>query len=129
MYFPSTSTSKLKFSDRSFRHSFNRMWNSLLTNLISFSQLQSSFTMTSLFHFSLIRFTLNHAISLYLSLSLSLSLSCLTTHLFSLSYPFNYISTLTCLITFSLSTVHIDTRVSTPEYTNMRYFVGLYRAF
>ena len=65
-------TSKLKFSDRSFRNASPRLWNSLSTNIRSFSQQLPTPSSPTPFPFNI------------LSLSSSQFLSRLKTHLFSL---------------------------------------------
>ena len=68
-------TSKLKFSDRSFRNASPRPWNSLPINIRSFSQQIPTPSSPTPLPFNT------------LSLSCSHFISCRKTHLFSLSYP------------------------------------------
>ena len=75
---PHVST-RLKFADRSFRNSFPRLWNSLSVNPRSFAlYTYCSIAVTSSTPFHPFR---------ALSLSSNQFLSCLKIHLFTLSYP------------------------------------------
>ena len=78
LFLPPVSTT-LKFSDRSFRNSCPRLWNSLPINL--------RFIAPDTHHFTtVISSTPSHPCRA-LSLSRNQFLSCLKTHLFTLSYP------------------------------------------
>ena len=104
-------TSTLKFTDRSFRKSSFRLWNSLPTNLGSFSQLSPATTTTSP--------SLTPLSFAQLSLSCNQLLSCLKIHIFSLSLTYSV-----PLPTQPQSAPYVDAGGSSREYTNILGFAG-----
>ena len=105
-------TSKLNFSDRSFRNVSPRLWNSLPTNIRSLSQHIPTPSYPAPLPFNT------------LSLSRSQFLSRLKTHLFSLSYPLNSPPSSPIYGFHPVSSAPFTTRARTREYTNTIGFAG-----